>query len=255
MTRGAMLGGGVRPGRAEMPLAGLGAPAYDRAPMTSLTRYILRQCFGVMIFVTAALSAAVWLAQSLRLIDLIVNRGLVDRGVPLSGGADPAALSRHRAADRRVHRGAVHLQPADRGERARGHARGGTEPAGAGQAGADPGRDRLCLSDEPVALFAAGGEPRVQGSAVRDPQPVRLEPDPGGHLHDGLRQADLLYPQPRRARRCRRAADQRQPRPAAPGHDPRRARRLCRHRRPARASSWSTATASNSTRRRASSRS
>lgn len=44
--------------------------------MTRLNRYILRQCFAVMIFVTAALSAAIWLAQSLRLIDLIVNRGL-----------------------------------------------------------------------------------------------------------------------------------------------------------------------------------
>jgi lipopolysaccharide export system permease protein len=44
--------------------------------MTSLDRYILRQCFGVMVFVTAALCTAVWLAQSLRLIDLIVNRGL-----------------------------------------------------------------------------------------------------------------------------------------------------------------------------------
>jgi lipopolysaccharide export system permease protein len=44
--------------------------------MARLDRYILRQCFGVMIFVTAALSAAIWLAQSLRLIDLIVNRGL-----------------------------------------------------------------------------------------------------------------------------------------------------------------------------------
>ncbi|HKS87890.1 MAG TPA: LPS export ABC transporter permease LptF [Stellaceae bacterium] len=44
--------------------------------MTSLDRYILRQCFSMMMFVTAALSAAVWLAQSLRLIDLIVNRGL-----------------------------------------------------------------------------------------------------------------------------------------------------------------------------------
>jgi len=44
--------------------------------MHRLDRYILRQCFGVMIFVTAALSAAIWLAQSLRLIDLIVNRGL-----------------------------------------------------------------------------------------------------------------------------------------------------------------------------------
>jgi lipopolysaccharide export system permease protein len=50
--------------------------AYDPQSMASLERYILRQCFGVMIFVTAALSAAIWLAQSLRLIDLIVNRGL-----------------------------------------------------------------------------------------------------------------------------------------------------------------------------------
>src|SRR5215469_10674720 len=44
--------------------------------MMRLNRYILRQCFGIMIFATAALSAAIWLAQSLRLIDLIVNRGL-----------------------------------------------------------------------------------------------------------------------------------------------------------------------------------
>jgi lipopolysaccharide export system permease protein len=44
--------------------------------MRRVDRYILRQCFGVMLFVTAALSAAIWLAQSLRLIDLIVNRGL-----------------------------------------------------------------------------------------------------------------------------------------------------------------------------------
>jgi lipopolysaccharide export system permease protein len=59
-----------------MPLAAAGAAPYDPAPMTSLSRYILRQCFGVMILVTAALSLAIWLAQSLRLIDLIVNRGL-----------------------------------------------------------------------------------------------------------------------------------------------------------------------------------
>ena len=45
-------------------------------PMTTLNRYILRQCLSMMLFVTAALSAAVWLAQSLRLVDLIVNRGL-----------------------------------------------------------------------------------------------------------------------------------------------------------------------------------
>lgn len=44
--------------------------------MTVLDRYILRQAFSIMVFVTATLSAAVWLAQSLRLVDLIVNRGL-----------------------------------------------------------------------------------------------------------------------------------------------------------------------------------
>ena len=49
---------------------------YDPPLMTSLDRYILRQCLSMMIFVTVALSAAVWLAQSLRLVDLIVNRGL-----------------------------------------------------------------------------------------------------------------------------------------------------------------------------------
>lgn len=44
--------------------------------MDSLTRYILRQCFATMVFVTGALCTAVWLTQSLRLVDLIVNRGL-----------------------------------------------------------------------------------------------------------------------------------------------------------------------------------
>lgn len=37
---------------------------------------MLRQTLIVMLFVAAAFSAAVWLVQSLRLIDLIVNRGL-----------------------------------------------------------------------------------------------------------------------------------------------------------------------------------
>jgi len=50
--------------------------AYYRPAMNHLDRYILRQCLGVTLFVTGALSAAVWLAQSLRLVDLIVNRGL-----------------------------------------------------------------------------------------------------------------------------------------------------------------------------------
>src|SRR5207302_3372433 len=57
-------------------MAAPGPAPYDPSPMTILDRYILRQALSVMIFVTAALSAAVWLAQSLRLVDLIVNRGL-----------------------------------------------------------------------------------------------------------------------------------------------------------------------------------
>lgn len=44
--------------------------------MHELTRYILRQSLGTAVFVTVALSAAIWLTQSLRLVDLIVNRGL-----------------------------------------------------------------------------------------------------------------------------------------------------------------------------------
>jgi lipopolysaccharide export system permease protein len=44
--------------------------------MHGLTRYILRQSLATTLFVTAALSAAIWLTQSLRLVDLIVNRGL-----------------------------------------------------------------------------------------------------------------------------------------------------------------------------------
>ena len=55
---------------------GCGAIPMIRAPMNVLDRYILRQSLSIMVFVTAALSAAVWLAQSLRLVDLIVNRGL-----------------------------------------------------------------------------------------------------------------------------------------------------------------------------------
>ncbi len=44
--------------------------------MSGLTRYILRQTILLMLFVAVAFSVAVWLVQSLRLIDLIVNRGL-----------------------------------------------------------------------------------------------------------------------------------------------------------------------------------
>lgn len=44
--------------------------------MKGITRYVLRQTLAVMVFVAVAFTAAVWLIQALRLIDLIVNRGL-----------------------------------------------------------------------------------------------------------------------------------------------------------------------------------
>ena len=44
--------------------------------MNQITRYMLKQVIGLTVFVTVALCFAIWLTQSLRLIDLIINRGL-----------------------------------------------------------------------------------------------------------------------------------------------------------------------------------
>ena len=128
--------------------------------MTILDRYILRQSLSIMVFVTAALSAAVWLAQSLRLVDLIVNRGLsaevflylallilprfLDIVLPI--GAFIAVLfvfnrltsESELVVMRAAGNGAVRARPA----------------------GLCPGRDRLRRAAQPVGLFPAGLEPR-----------------------------------------------------------------------------------------------
>jgi lipopolysaccharide export system permease protein len=44
--------------------------------MQGITKYILRQLVGALLFVTFALTGVVWLSHSLRFVDLIVNRGL-----------------------------------------------------------------------------------------------------------------------------------------------------------------------------------
>ncbi len=44
--------------------------------MNGISRYVLRQTLAMTALVTVAFAVAVWLVQSLRLIDLIVNRGL-----------------------------------------------------------------------------------------------------------------------------------------------------------------------------------
>jgi lipopolysaccharide export system permease protein len=47
-----------------------------RLPLTRLDRYIIRQLAGALVGVTAALVALIWLTQSLRFVELVVNRGL-----------------------------------------------------------------------------------------------------------------------------------------------------------------------------------
>ena len=44
--------------------------------MNAITRYVLRQLVIGMVLVTAGLTIAIWLTQSLRFVELIVNRGL-----------------------------------------------------------------------------------------------------------------------------------------------------------------------------------
>ncbi len=46
------------------------------APFTRLDRYIFRQLFWSLIAVTLGLTALIWLTQSLRFVELVVNRGL-----------------------------------------------------------------------------------------------------------------------------------------------------------------------------------
>src|SRR5215469_4690631 len=52
------------------------SPASIILTMNGLTRYIFRQALLVMLSICLVFSFAVWLIQALRLIDLIVNRGL-----------------------------------------------------------------------------------------------------------------------------------------------------------------------------------
>jgi Lipopolysaccharide export system permease LptF/LptG len=146
---------------------------YDRRVMTSPKCCILSQCLGVMTFVTAALSAAVWLAQSLRLIDLVVNHGLsIEVSVylalilPLTGVFIAVLFTFHRLT---VESELVVIRSA------------GLRHLAFCQARVDPRQDRLPHSNEPVSLHPAGIEPRVQRSAVRDSQPFcRFVFDPTG---------------------------------------------------------------------------
>ena len=130
----------------------------------------------MMIFVTGALTAAVWLAQSLRLVDLIVNRGLsaemflylallilprfLDIVLPI--GAFIAVLfvfNRLMTESELVVMRACGLV-ADRPR----------------LAGPGPERHRVSHPDDALrSISCRPPRPRVQGPAIRDPQPLHLE--------------------------------------------------------------------------------
>ena len=44
--------------------------------MKRIDRYIFRQLLGATLFVAVTLTGVVWLTQSLRFVEMIVNRGL-----------------------------------------------------------------------------------------------------------------------------------------------------------------------------------
>lgn len=52
------------------------ASGAKRNPLLCYTRYIIRHLIGPLLFVTLSLTGILWLAQSLRFVDLIINRGL-----------------------------------------------------------------------------------------------------------------------------------------------------------------------------------
>ena len=182
-----------------------------------------------MVFVTAALSAAVWLAQSLRLIDLIVNRGLsldvflylallilprfLDIVLPI--GVFIAVLftfNRLTAESELVVMRAAGLGP---------------------MALARPVLILAAIAFAILMSLSLYVLP-VTSQAFKDLQFEIRNRFVSSLIQEGTfttvsDKLTILHPQPRRQRRRRRLLDQRQPRPTAAGHDPCRARRVCRH--------------------------
>ena len=66
---------------------------------TRLDRYIFRQLFWALIAVTGGLTALIWLTQSLRFVELVVNRGLSLLVVPAADRAADPQLHRGHSAD------------------------------------------------------------------------------------------------------------------------------------------------------------
>ena len=160
--------------------------------MKTLDRYIRRQSLGVMVFVTAALSIAVWIAQSLRLIDLIVNRGLsidlflylavlilprfLDVVLPI-GVFIAVLFTFNRLA---VESELVVMRSA------------GLSPLALARPVLALAAIAFFVLMSLSAYFLPVANRAFKDLAVRDPHPFRVEPHPGRNLHDDRRQ-DRLF--------------------------------------------------------------
>ncbi len=172
--------------------------------ITRLDIYIFRQVAFALLVATCGLTALVWLTQSLRFVDLVVNRGLsflvflhltsllipsfIAVILPITTYVVIQFVYQRMATDRELTvMRASGLSPW-------ALARPALTVALAGDA------SRL----RPQHLGGPGGAVRLQAVPVGNPQPPRRLPAAGRSLHPAVGQTHRLYPHPRPGRHLAR---------------------------------------------------
>ncbi len=188
-----------------------------------IDRYILRQLVLGLLAITCGLVALIWLTQSLRFVELVVNRGLSLRVfVQLTSLLIPSFVAVILPITTFVVVQFVY-HAAGRRPGVDGDARGRTVAGGPGAAGAGAGLDvgGAVLRAQPVAgAVGLRGVPRIQ---FRDPQPRRRLPAAGGGVHPGFRRPHRLCPRSRTRRHPARHPGGRRPQQGFARHHPGRA--------------------------------
>ncbi len=193
--------------------------------VTRLDIYIFRQVLFALVVATGGLTALIWLTQSLRFVDLVVNRGLsFFVFIHLTGAADPQ-LRRGDPADHHLRRDPVRLSAhgdrpgADGDARRRPVALGAGPPGAGGGAAGDSGRLR---PQHLWAVPAATSNFKEFQWEIRNRLAAFLLQD--GRFHAAVRQAHGLCPLPRSGRHTARHSGGRRARSDRPCHHPGRAR-------------------------------
>ena len=185
--------------------------------MSSLNRYIFRQLAGpVFSVVTVTLTGVVWLTQSLRFLDLIINRGLSTTGflyltlllLPGFLTLDPANCG--------ILRRPFCLLPTRHRQRTRRDARHRPQPGQPCRAGNLDGVRSGNRSVQPDALPPAPRVSYVQGHAVRRAPQLRARSRAGRRIQQFCVGCDRLCPPTNDQRRATRSAYPRQPKRISP---------------------------------------